>query len=197
MSSQESEMFDMPAIDAEIIKAQELAEREVDKLEQDGDDEILPAVPKLLNLPKEELMEKTHELKSKGRQLDLLLLKAESYSHFIAENQKRSLLSSSQQTTSQETSSSTSNIESKADNITPGKRKGRSSTSTSNSKKPKSDLSTLSPMVQAHLQDTPSAKFQQPSNLTGGKLLPYQLEGLQWLLSLWENGLSGILADEV
>ena len=27
--------------------------------------------------------------------------------------------------------------------------------------------------------------------------MPYQLEGLQWLLSLWENGLSGILADEM
>ena len=27
--------------------------------------------------------------------------------------------------------------------------------------------------------------------------MPYQLEGVQWLLSLWENGLSGILADEM
>ena len=37
----------------------------------------------------------------------------------------------------------------------------------------------------------------QPSNLVGGKLMPYQIEGLQWLLSLWENGLNGILADEM
>jgi SNF2 family DNA or RNA helicase len=27
--------------------------------------------------------------------------------------------------------------------------------------------------------------------------MPYQIEGLQWLLSLWENGLNGILADEM
>lgn len=27
--------------------------------------------------------------------------------------------------------------------------------------------------------------------------MPYQMEGLQWLLSLWENGLNGILADEM
>lgn len=27
--------------------------------------------------------------------------------------------------------------------------------------------------------------------------MPHQLEGLQWLLSLWENGLNGILADEM
>ena len=40
-------------------------------------------------------------------------------------------------------------------------------------------------------------EFQQPSNLVGGKLMPYQLEGLQWLISLWENGISGILADEM
>ena len=26
---------------------------------------------------------------------------------------------------------------------------------------------------------------------------PYQLEGLRWLVTLYENGLSGILADEM
>lgn len=31
----------------------------------------------------------------------------------------------------------------------------------------------------------------------GGKLKPYQLEGLRWLVTLYENGLSGILADEM
>lgn len=40
-------------------------------------------------------------------------------------------------------------------------------------------------------------QMQQPPNLVGGKLMPYQLEGLQWLISLWENGISGILADEM
>ena len=39
--------------------------------------------------------------------------------------------------------------------------------------------------------------MQQPPNLVGGKLMPYQIEGLQWLISLWENGISGILADEM
>lgn len=39
--------------------------------------------------------------------------------------------------------------------------------------------------------------LEQPSNLVGGKLMTYQIEGLQWLLSLWENGLNGILADEM
>lgn len=39
--------------------------------------------------------------------------------------------------------------------------------------------------------------FKQPSLLTGTTLKPYQLEGVQWLISLFENGLNGILADEM
>ncbi|KAG6528634.1 hypothetical protein ZIOFF_010814 [Zingiber officinale] len=38
---------------------------------------------------------------------------------------------------------------------------------------------------------------EQPSNLQGGELRPYQLEGLQWMLSLFNNNLNGILADEM
>ena len=32
--------------------------------------------------------------------------------------------------------------------------------------------------------------------LQGGELRTYELEGLQWLLSLFNNNLNGILADE-
>ena len=39
--------------------------------------------------------------------------------------------------------------------------------------------------------------FYQPSSLTGGKLTNYQLDGLNWLISLYERGLNGILADEM
>jgi hypothetical protein len=38
---------------------------------------------------------------------------------------------------------------------------------------------------------------QQPSTLVGGTLMPYQLAGLQWLVSLYNNKLHGILADEM
>ncbi|KAJ6430019.1 hypothetical protein OIU84_021434 [Salix udensis] len=38
---------------------------------------------------------------------------------------------------------------------------------------------------------------EQPSILKGGRLRPYQLEGLQWMLSLFNNNLNGILADEM
>ncbi|KAL7592715.1 hypothetical protein Lser_V15G33809 [Lactuca serriola] len=38
---------------------------------------------------------------------------------------------------------------------------------------------------------------EQPATLQGGELRPYQLEGLQWMLSLFNNNLNGILADEM
>ncbi|KAF2713071.1 SNF2 family helicase/ATPase-like protein PasG [Pleomassaria siparia CBS 279.74] len=38
---------------------------------------------------------------------------------------------------------------------------------------------------------------RQPKLVTGGVMRSYQLEGLEWLLSLYENGINGILADEM
>ncbi|PKA62718.1 Chromatin structure-remodeling complex protein SYD [Apostasia shenzhenica] len=38
---------------------------------------------------------------------------------------------------------------------------------------------------------------EQPAMLQGGELRTYQLEGLQWMLSLFNNNLNGILADEM
>ncbi|GAU14882.1 hypothetical protein TSUD_46750 [Trifolium subterraneum] len=38
---------------------------------------------------------------------------------------------------------------------------------------------------------------EQPSILQGGELRSYQIEGLQWMLSLFNNNLNGILADEM
>ncbi|XP_047321944.1 chromatin structure-remodeling complex protein SYD [Impatiens glandulifera] len=38
---------------------------------------------------------------------------------------------------------------------------------------------------------------EQPTSLEGGKLREYQLNGLRWLVSLYNNHLNGILADEM
>ncbi|KAK9288088.1 hypothetical protein L1049_016535 [Liquidambar formosana] len=38
---------------------------------------------------------------------------------------------------------------------------------------------------------------EQPSSLLGGKLREYQMNGLRWLVSLYNNHLNGILADEM
>jgi SWI/SNF-related matrix-associated actin-dependent regulator of chromatin subfamily A member 5 len=37
----------------------------------------------------------------------------------------------------------------------------------------------------------------QPTTIAHGKMRPYQLEGLNWMIGLQENGVNGILADEV
>ncbi|CXH96097.1 DEAD/DEAH helicase, putative [Plasmodium berghei] len=39
--------------------------------------------------------------------------------------------------------------------------------------------------------------LKQPSILIGGSLMQYQLDGLEWLVSLHNNNLNGILADEM
>lgn len=41
------------------------------------------------------------------------------------------------------------------------------------------------------------AHSRQPALVTGAELRPYQLDGFEWLVSLYENGLNGILADEM
>ena len=55
--------------------------------------------------------------------------------------------------------------------------------------------------VEAHelnQEDTPAIYLtSQPSTLSFGKMRPYQLEGLNWMVRLQENGVNGILADEV
>jgi ATP-dependent DNA helicase len=36
-------------------------------------------------------------------------------------------------------------------------------------------------------------RFLQPAAITGGKLKDYQLDGVAWMVGLYENGISGIL----
>jgi ATP-dependent DNA helicase len=41
------------------------------------------------------------------------------------------------------------------------------------------------------------ASSRQPALVTGGVMRDYQLSGMEWLISLYDNGLNGILADEM
>lgn len=38
---------------------------------------------------------------------------------------------------------------------------------------------------------------RQPSILQGGVLTKYQIEGMNWMIQLYENGINGILADQM
>lgn len=37
----------------------------------------------------------------------------------------------------------------------------------------------------------------QPSVIANGQMREYQLQGLNWLIHLYDNGINGILADEM
>eukprot|EP00981_Chlorochromonas_danica_P010316 scaffold3120_cov167-Ochromonas_danica.AAC.3 len=135
----------------------------------------------------------SHESRKESAQLDLLLLKAESYSKFIFENQKRSqaVMISRQAAAG---SISGSNIKSK-------KRSSPAANEKSNKRSKASHKAEVTETTQTTTNDAVENEtvqtLQQPPNLCGGSLMTHQLEGLQWLLSLWENGLNGILADEM
>ncbi|KAH3670530.1 hypothetical protein OGAPHI_001045 [Ogataea philodendri] len=45
--------------------------------------------------------------------------------------------------------------------------------------------------------DAVDAKSQQPKLLTGCAMKEYQIAGMEWLITLYQNGLNGILADEM
>ena len=36
-----------------------------------------------------------------------------------------------------------------------------------------------------------------PADIKNGKMRDYQIRGLNWMISLFENGINGILADEM
>ncbi|KAJ2749392.1 putative ATPase, partial [Coemansia pectinata] len=55
------------------------------------------------------------------------------------------------------------------------------------------DSATVEPLI----IDGERASARQPRLITGGIMRDYQLEGMEWLASLYENGLNGILADEM
>ena len=56
---------------------------------------------------------------------------------------------------------------------------------------------TKSPKKRKREDDEEEPEHQQPALVTGAKLRDYQVAGVEWLITLYENGLNGILADEV
>lgn len=46
-------------------------------------------------------------------------------------------------------------------------------------------------------EEADDLKSRQPALVTGATMKSYQIAGLEWLISLYENGLNGILADEM
>lgn len=47
--------------------------------------------------------------------------------------------------------------------------------------------------AEAKAEDADNQAFTQPALITGAKLKDYQLEGVAWMVGLYQNGISGIL----
>jgi ATP-dependent DNA helicase len=56
---------------------------------------------------------------------------------------------------------------------------------------------TVEPATKATSLKNAVISARQPKLVTGGILRDYQLAGVEWMVSLYENGLNGILADEM
>lgn len=112
--------------------------------------------------------------KKKANQLDFLLSKASEYSNFIArdlDELQNAMTEQARQNLEKQQKKSKKRRGSGGDEATPGNNK-------------KSKTAPVKPI------------FVQPPNLAKGCILKdYQLEGVRWLASLFENGVSGILAD--
>ncbi|KAJ3016621.1 UNVERIFIED_CONTAM: hypothetical protein HDU68_012113 [Siphonaria sp. JEL0065] len=68
-----------------------------------------------------------------------------------------------------------------------------SSTTTATTKDNEED----SEQEEASKPQQPKKNHRQPSLVTGCVMREYQIVGMEWLISLWEQGLNGILADEM
>ena len=51
--------------------------------------------------------------------------------------------------------------------------------------------------VKLDVDENDTRIFRQPQLITGTELRDYQLEGVAWMAGLHENGISGILADDM
>lgn len=75
-----------------------------------------------------------------------------------------------------------------------------SSTSTTNRRKRKSEKEEDAELInneEEEMEETNASFLTESPNYVNGKLRDYQIQGLNWLISLYQNKLSGILADEM
>eukprot|EP00877_Chromochloris_zofingiensis_P014670 jgi/Chrzof1/9457/Cz04g03240.t1 len=105
--------------------------------------------------------------KKRYHQLDHLLMKAGLFTQFLTEQMQAA-----------------ENETNKAVPAAAPKRKGSKATGRS-SKRQKTE------------QNKPQNPTQEMLPLMAGELRDYQLKGVKWLISLWKNGLNGILADQM
>ncbi|KAI5953245.1 IRC5 [Candida jiufengensis] len=116
----------------------------------------------------------------KFTRLNNLIEKSQIYSQIIADNILQSSLKQKQE---------------KQNNKTPSPLKKKRKANDFTKKSEISDDTTSARAALEKAQTTHS--ISQPDLVSGGQLKDYQLDGLEWLVTLYQNGLNGILADEM
>ncbi|KAG2730887.1 hypothetical protein G9P44_006036 [Scheffersomyces stipitis] len=135
---------------------------------------------------------------SKDHKLDRLnnlIQKSQIYSQIIAENILQTTLEKKQQVQQQPTPEETPTKKRRVSKTTP--RKGSRQHDITKMLSTKISGETKSTMKAIDNSQSSEITTKQPDLISGGTLKDYQLDGLQWLITLYENGLNGILADEM
>ncbi|RLV89267.1 putative ATP-dependent helicase IRC5 [Spathaspora sp. JA1] len=134
--------------------------------------------------------------------LNNLIERSQIYSKIIADNILQTSLQNQQQIAEQQQQQPTPEQ-------TPPKKKRR--TTRANARAAKQDIvsmlstnnisestkTTRKAIEESQQHNSGNTKTLQPKLVTGCTLKDYQLDGLEWLVTLYQNGLNGILADEM
>ncbi|KAJ2908442.1 putative ATPase, partial [Coemansia aciculifera] len=154
--------------------------------------------------------EAVDEDKQRLQRLNFLLEKSAAYVSFVAKklDSKRAEMRSVEDDDSKQTAGSSSAQDAEQPTATmTTKRKGkqqknpprakRSKLTVAATKDDETNASEEAKPEEALVIDGQRVSARQPRLITGGIMRDYQLEGMEWLASLYENGLNGILADEM
>ena len=136
--------------------------------------------------PEAKIDESNRHYHKRGSHLDFLLSKASEYSNFISQDLDE--LQAAMAENARKANAKAEKKKRKAEGKGPGSKKLKTSDGAIN----------LETMITNNAAQRITSKpiFVQPPNLAVGCVLKdYQLEGVRWLASLFENGVSGILAD--
>ena len=130
-------------------------------------------------------------------QLDFLLSRAKEYSDFISADIDE-LQNNMQAQAATEAMGGKKKGSKKRGKEESGKKKKKRKKNSGEPTEGEANLQSAQDTYAAQKGDGKAPIFIQPKNLRSGcKLKDYQLEGVRWLVSLYENGVSGILADEM
>lgn len=136
--------------------------------------------------------------------LNNLIEKSQIYSKIIADNILQSVLSKKDSTNYESNDDvRNSDAQQSSNKSLPVRKKRKTNKKTAKKGQDvvsmlKTDISDSTVATRQAIEKSQTAHtMAQPKIISGGTLKDYQLDGLEWLVTLYENGLNGILADEM